>query len=162
VNKYLTNLQTARNDLSKTHLLLQKTFIIFSFYWTTLKILVGLCNFSLSNSVFFRLRYEPCLKITVLNRIRIICFFNYPWRTLRYWQPLGNQKTQIFSWGSNVVISCDTLLPRWVPTLSSKRSCFCIMLLFTDSVLKVLIATSKLVPNFLNLNLPLQKRNVNQ
>jgi len=39
----------------------------------------------------------------------VFCYFNWPWRTLRYW-PLGNQKTQIFCWGSSVVISCDTLI----------------------------------------------------
>jgi len=37
-----------------------------------------------------------------------------------------------------------------------------IMLLFTDSRLKVLIAASKLILIFYNLNFPIQEQNVNQ
>jgi len=65
MSKSLTNIQTPRNDLPITHFLLKKTVIIFSFYWITLKILVGLRNFHLSNSFLFRLRFGPCPKITV-------------------------------------------------------------------------------------------------
>jgi len=36
------------------------------------------------------------------------------------------------------------------------------MLLFTDSRLKVLIAASKLILIFYNLNFPIQEQNVNQ
>ena len=57
----------ARNDSRITHYLLQKTFIIFSFYRITLNILIGRCHFSLSNFYFFRLRLGPCLKITMLH-----------------------------------------------------------------------------------------------
>jgi len=42
----------------------------------------------------------------------------------------GKPKTQLMRWGSNVVISCETLLQScsfwWVSTLSSERSYFCV------------------------------------
>jgi len=49
------------------HFLLQKPFIIFSFYWITQKILESLSNLSLSNSSLIRARFGPCQKISVLN-----------------------------------------------------------------------------------------------
>ena len=61
------------------------------------------------------------------------------------WKP----KTQIFCWGSSVVITCDTLLQScsfcWVSTLNNERSYFCVSRCYLRSLLKILIATSKLV-----------------
>jgi len=74
-------------------------------------------------------------------------FFQLSIADAHFRQPVGNQNTQ-----SSVKAAMSSFCVTYFfkaahsdkshPTLSSKRSYLCITLLFTDSLLKVLIATS--------------------